>query len=81
MTPVVHRWNGYRFFFYSAEEERAHLHVARAETEMKIWLEPRIEVAYNYGVPGKDVKRILSIVRRYEHAFLEAWKTHHRGRR
>ena len=78
MTPVVYRWKGYRFLFYSAEEPRAHLHVARAETEMKVWLEPRVEVAYNYGVPGKDVRRILQIVRRNHHAFLEAWKTYHR---
>jgi len=78
MTPVLHRWKGYRFLFYSAEEDRAHLHVIQAENEMKVWLEPQIEVAYNYGVPGKDVKRILRIIRRQHHAFLEAWKDYHR---
>ena len=77
MAPVIYRWRGYRFLFYSAEESRAHIHVVKAGTEIKVWLEPEIEVAYNFNVPGKDVKRILRIIRRYHHVFLEAWETIH----
>lgn len=77
MTPVVHRWKGYRFYFFSLEEPRSHLHVSKAEAEMKIWLEPQVEIAYNQGVPNKDARRILEIVRRQHHEFLEAWKNYH----
>ncbi len=77
MTPVVHRWKGYSFHFFSLEESRAHLHVTKAETEIKIWLEPHVEIAYNHGVSSKDTKRILEIVRRQRYEFLEAWKNHH----
>ena len=48
MSPTVLRLSGYRFYFFSREESRAHIHVQHATGEAKIWLTPRIEVAQNY---------------------------------
>ncbi|HSL82925.1 MAG TPA: DUF4160 domain-containing protein [Thermoanaerobaculia bacterium] len=39
------RARGLRFFFFSREEERMHVHVSGEGGQGKIWVEPRIEVA------------------------------------
>ncbi len=39
--PTVLRLQGFRFFFYSNEnDEPMHVHVEKAEAVGKIWLEP-----------------------------------------
>lgn len=43
MSPTVFNENGYRFFFFSREESRVHIHVISADGEAKFWLEPEIE--------------------------------------
>ncbi len=48
MSPTIFREKGYRFFFFSREETRMHVHVYRADGEAKFWLEPEIELAKNY---------------------------------
>jgi Domain of unknown function (DUF4160) len=45
MIPTVLRYKGYRFFFFSREEDRGHVHVHCADGEAKFWLEPEIELA------------------------------------
>ena len=49
MSPTVFREKGYRFFFFSREEERmhVHVHVLSGNGEAKFWLEPRVELANN----------------------------------
>ena len=48
--PTVLRVRGYRFYFFSREEPRAHVHVQHASGEAKFWLEPRVELANDYGL-------------------------------
>ena len=48
MSPTVLRKAGYRFFFFSREETRIHVHVHTANGEAKFWLEPEIELARNH---------------------------------
>jgi hypothetical protein len=50
MTPTVFRYKGYRFFFFSREEDRIHIHVIHAKGEAKIWLEPEVELQSSYGL-------------------------------
>jgi len=40
MSPTVFREKGYRFFFFSREETRMHIHVISGDGEAKFWLEP-----------------------------------------
>ncbi len=48
--PTVHREGGYRFFFWSNEnDEPPHVHVEHGDSEAKFWLE-NVELAENYGV-------------------------------
>ena len=45
MSPTVFRDGAYRFFFFSREEPRMHVHVASSEGEAKFWIEPMVELA------------------------------------
>ncbi|MEQ1672015.1 MAG: DUF4160 domain-containing protein [Hyphomicrobium sp.] len=49
MSPTVLRKDGYRFFFFSREELRMHVHVSSSDGEAKWWLEPEAIVREHYG--------------------------------
>jgi hypothetical protein len=48
MSPTVFREKGYRFFFFSREESRMHVHVVSGDGEAKFWLEPELQLANTY---------------------------------
>jgi hypothetical protein len=48
VSPTVLRRDGFRFFFFSREEKRMHIHVQHDRGEAKFWLEPEIARARNY---------------------------------
>jgi hypothetical protein len=52
VSPTVFRSGGYRFYFFSREETRKHVHVHHAAGEAKFWLEPEIELARNCWCGG-----------------------------
>jgi len=62
MSPTVFREKGYRFFFFSREEERMHVHVGSGDGEAKFWLEPAIVLATNYHYFRRQLKEIESLV-------------------
>jgi len=50
--PVVFLEKGYKFKFYSNEnDEPAHVHVSKGDGSAKYWLEPDVEEVYSYGLP------------------------------
>ena len=76
MSPTVFRENGYRFFFFSREEERMHVHVISGDGEAKFWLEPDIVLARNYHYNSKQLKEITSLVEVHYNELISAWKQH-----
>lgn len=56
-----------------------HIHVDSPEGEVKVWLEPRVEVAQNHGIPAREVTKILRIVEEQRGEIEERWRDHHRG--
>ena len=70
------RKHGYRLYFFSREESRAHVHVQHATGEAKVWLEPTLEVARNYGLSERRLARALGIVRQHEDEIRAAWRRH-----
>ena len=62
MSPTVFREDGYRFFFFSREETRMHVHIYCGEGEAKFWLEPQIELAHNHALSRKQLKTIEKII-------------------
>ena len=80
MSPKFKQEEGFVFRIFSNEEERKHIHVVKAENEAKFWLEPRIELAENFGFTNKDLKKITKMVEIYGDEFKRLY-TEHIGRR
>jgi Domain of unknown function (DUF4160) len=60
--PVVLRWCGYRFFFYSEEgNEPPHIHVFKSGNETKIWLKAAT-VADNRGFSRHELNTLCRFV-------------------
>ena len=76
VSPTVLRVGGYRFYFFSREEPRAHVHVQHASGEAKFWLEPRLELAQNYGLAAKRINTALKTIRKHENEIRAAWRKH-----
>ena len=56
-----------------------HVHVESADGEVKIWLEPRIELAENHGIPKREVTSILEVVEERHGEIEERWRRHRRS--
>lgn len=76
MSPTVFIESGHRFFFFSREENRMHVHILSGDGEAKFWLEPEIELAKNYNYSRKHLKKIESIVEVHYDELISAWKKH-----
>ena len=67
------RVRGYRFFFFSREEDRVHIHVTCTTGEAKFWLEPEIELARNYNLSRLQLKEVEEIIEEHHDEFRSAW--------
>lgn len=74
VSPTVFRVGRFRFFFYSREEDRPHVHVATSYGIAKFWLEPYVELAHASGLKSRDVRRAWTIVERRKGEILDAWE-------
>ena len=76
MSPTIFRARGLRFFFFSREEERMHVHVLGEEGEAKIWIEPKTEIARSHGLGDRTLEIALGLVREREDEIRRAWYQH-----
>lgn len=76
MSPTVFRHKNYRFFFFSREEERMHVHVTCPEGEAKFWLEPIVSLERNYGLSPRALKEIQKVIEEKRNEVIRAWKKH-----
>lgn len=74
MSPTILKEKGYRFFFFSREEARTHIHVMSSGGEAKFWLEPEIELARNQNLSRTQLKEIEGIIEVHYDEFKSAWK-------
>ena len=79
MSPTVFRDGPYRFYFFSREEPRMHVHVSCPDGEAKFWLEPAIALAQNYGLSEKQVKEAQALVEARADDCRKSWKAHFGG--
>ncbi|MBM3299898.1 MAG: DUF4160 domain-containing protein [Deltaproteobacteria bacterium] len=63
MSPTVFRVRGFRFMFFSREEQRMHIHVQGACGEAKFWLEPSITLARSTGLSAADLRVVQEIIK------------------
>lgn len=76
MSPTVFRYKNYRFFFFSREEERVHIHVYSHEGEAKFWLEPRVELVKNYGLNAQQLDEVKKVIEEKQDEIISAWHRH-----
>jgi hypothetical protein len=72
----VFREGPFRFFFFSREELRKHVHVFSPEGEAKFWLEPSVELAVSKGISEVSLKRIERIITERKEEIFHAWNRH-----
>jgi len=76
MSPTVFREGGFRFYFFSREEPRMHVHVQGQNGEAKFWLEPTIEIAQHTGLSQREITEALHLVQEHENDIRNAWRKH-----
>ncbi|MCZ7626916.1 MAG: DUF4160 domain-containing protein [Candidatus Methylomirabilota bacterium] len=76
MSPTIFREKGYRFFFFSREEPRMHVHAICADGEAKYWLEPEIELGKNHRLSHAQLKEIEQLIGAHHDEIQTAWKKH-----
>ncbi|MGD1000522.1 MAG: DUF4160 domain-containing protein [Candidatus Brocadiia bacterium] len=80
MSPTLFTWKGYRFFFFSREEPRPHVHVTCADGEAKFWLGPAVSLAKNYRLSGSEVSKLKKVVEEKKDEIVRAWNDRFQGR-
>ena len=53
-----------------------HIHVQGENGEAKFWIEPRIELAINYGFADIDLGRVRKLIEEHENDIRNAWRRH-----
>jgi hypothetical protein len=79
MSPTVFRSGPFRFFFFSREEPRMHVHVSCCDGEAKFWLEPAVALAQNYGLSDRQVREAQALVEAHVDECRNSWKAHFGG--
>ena len=76
MTPTVFQYKAYRFYFFSREESRVHVHVYSPDGEAKFWLEPVVALAEVYKLNARQITQIQKIVEERKNEIEKSWKKH-----
>ena len=76
MSPTVFKEQNYRFFFFSREEQRMHIHVVSPDGEAKFWIEPEIELVKSIGFNKKQINLLLNLIKEKEYEIRNSWKEH-----
>ena len=74
--PLVFRYRGYRFFFFSNEgdpQEPLHIHVRKAESLAKFWIDPEVSLAESYGFKASELRRLAEIIEHNKELIRETW--------
>jgi hypothetical protein len=76
MSPTIFRDGSFRFYFFSREEPRMHVHVQCPDGEAKFWLEPTIALAQNYGLSNQQIRAAQQLVEARANEIRIAWRKH-----
>ena len=74
--PVVFRYKGYAFFFYSNEgdpREPLHIHARKGESLAKFWLSPLPEVAESYKLSAHELRELLDVAVQHKEEIERYW--------
>ncbi|SFU12615.1 DUF4160 domain-containing protein [Mesorhizobium sp. YR577] len=74
--PVVFRYKGFRFLFYSNEgdpREPVHIHVLKDSVDAKFWLWPDVLVEYNDGFNARTLRELTEIIEQRREEITRVW--------
>jgi hypothetical protein len=72
--PTALRTGPYRFYFYSYDcGEPRHMHVDRENKSAKIWLDPVVSLADNYGYSRRELRDVERIARENLETLRNEW--------
>ncbi|MBC7623514.1 MAG: DUF4160 domain-containing protein [Aeromicrobium sp.] len=74
--PVIFRYKGYRFFFYSNEgspREPVHVHVRGSDGEAKFWLHPTVHLGGSDGFDARTLRELAEAVEENTAIIERAW--------
>lgn len=77
--PVILRYKGFRFFFYSNEgnpREPVHVHIRGGEGEAKFWLRPVVLLDNSCGFDARTLRELAEAVERNAALIERAWNEH-----
>jgi hypothetical protein len=79
VSPTVYKEGAFRFYFFSREEKRIHVHVTGPDGEAKFWLEPIVALATAHGLSKKQLTKLQESVEAHYGEIVNAWKAHFGG--
>jgi hypothetical protein len=79
MSPTVFREGPFRYYFFSREESRMHVHVMGPSGEAKIWLEPEIALANAIGLSKQEQTHLIAMVKERADEIRADWHRHFGG--
>lgn len=77
--PVIFRYKGFRFFFYSNEgspREPIHAHVRGSGGEAKFWLHPMVHLGSSDGFDAGMLRELAEVVEQNATLIERAWNEH-----
>jgi len=76
MSPTIFRIGNYRFYFFSREEDRTHIHVISPDGEAKFWIEPIVALVTYTGFSKRQLRGLQKIVEEHKNEIAKAWQKH-----
>ncbi len=76
VPPTIFRYKNYRFFFFSREEPRVHVHVSSQDGEAKFWLTPVVTLADHSGLSARQLRELIKVVEDHAKEIAQAWEKH-----
>lgn len=78
MSPTVFRIGSFRFYFFSREEQKMHVHVISPEGEAKFWIEPEVSLVSQTGFNQRQLTQLEKLVKEHRSEIIDAWREHFR---
>jgi len=76
VSPTVFRYKNYKFFFFSNEEARMHVHILSPDGEAKFWIEPIVALADYKKFSDRQIKELEKVVKTHVKEIEKSWKQH-----
>lgn len=74
--PVIFRFKGYRFLFFSNEGdplEPLHIHVQKGESIAKFWITPNVHLAESYGFLSSELSLFTENIEKNKELIERCW--------